>query len=51
MRKDNRMIETTGAGALTKSIMSYGVDTIFALPGAQMDRYLTPFTPSATLLG
>ena len=27
----------SGATALTKSIQQYGVDTIFTLPGAQLD--------------
>ena len=27
----------SGAEALTKSLQQYGIDTIFALPGAQLD--------------
>ena len=27
----------TGAQALTKSLIDYGIDTIFTLPGAQLD--------------
>ena len=31
------MPKMTGAQALTKSLTDYGIDTIFALPGAQLD--------------
>ena len=31
------MPKMTGAQALTKSLIDYGIDTIFALPGAQLD--------------
>ena len=31
------MSRMSGATALTKSIQQYGVNTIFALPGAQLD--------------
>ncbi len=34
---------TTGAGALAKSIMNHGVDTVFALPGAQLDPLFDAF--------
>ncbi len=32
------MTNMTGAEALTKSIQQYGIDTIFALPGVQLDH-------------
>ena len=31
------MPQMSGAEALTKSLQQYGIDTIFALPGAQLD--------------
>ena len=37
------MPKMTGAQALTKSIMGYGVDTIFGLPGAQLDPLFDAF--------
>ncbi|MBT3917496.1 MAG: thiamine pyrophosphate-binding protein, partial [Rhodospirillaceae bacterium] len=33
----------TGAGALAKSIINHGVDTVFALPGAQLDPLFDAF--------
>ncbi|MBT4939687.1 MAG: thiamine pyrophosphate-binding protein [Rhodospirillaceae bacterium] len=34
---------TTGAGAIAKSIKNHGVDTVFALPGAQLDPLFDAF--------
>jgi len=34
---------TTGAGAIVKSIKIHGVDTVFALPGAQLDPLFDAF--------
>ena len=37
------MAKLTGAAALTKSIVGHGVDTIFGLPGAQLDPLFDSF--------
>ncbi|MBN06826.1 MAG: thiamine pyrophosphate-binding protein [Rhodospirillaceae bacterium] len=34
---------TTGAGVLVKSLKSHGIDTVFALPGAQLDPLFDAF--------
>ncbi len=39
------MAKLTGAAALTKSIIGHGVDTVFGLPGAQLDPLFDSFHP------
>ena len=38
------MPQMSGAEALTKSLQQYGIDTIFALPGAQLDPMFGRYT-------
>jgi acetolactate synthase-1/2/3 large subunit len=37
------MSQLTGGQAIVKSLIAYGVDTIFALPGVQMDNLFDAF--------